>query len=109
MRGMSLTIEMIRSLVSARQVVVSDHAYERLEESGIDPLEVLRSINAGAVIEDYPDAHKGPSALVLQIYAKGEPIHSVWGIQGGTTSPVVLVTAYRPDPSLWSADFRRRK
>ncbi|MFO1171898.1 MAG: DUF4258 domain-containing protein [Hyphomicrobiaceae bacterium] len=106
---MSLTIEMIRALVSTRQVVVSDHAYERMEETGIDPLEVLKSIDAGVVIEDYPDAHKGPSALVLQIDANGEPIHSVWGVQGGTTLPVVLVTAYRPDPTLWSADFRRRK
>jgi len=32
----------------------------------------------------------------------------VWGIPKGAFSPAVLVTAYRPDADLWTADFLRR-
>jgi hypothetical protein len=31
------------------------------------------------------------------------------GIPKGSSSPAVLVTAYRPDPERWMDDFRRRK
>jgi hypothetical protein len=39
----------------------------------------------------------------------GNPIHAVWGIPRGSTSPAVLVTAYRPDPERWVDGFKRRK
>jgi hypothetical protein len=64
---------------------------------------------AGAVeIEEYPEYHKGPSVLVLQDDASGQPIHVLWGIRKGSTTPPVVVTAYRPDPSRWTPDFRSR-
>jgi hypothetical protein len=106
---MTLTIEAIRTLVKGRQAVISDHAYERMEEGGIDPREVLDGVDAGLVIEEYPDFHKGPSVLALQADAAGQPIHAVWGLRAGTAEPVVLVTAYRPDPSRWTDEFRRRR
>ena len=33
----------------------------------------------------------------------------VWGIPRGQTEPAVLVTAYRPDTTIWEDDFLRRK
>jgi len=39
----------------------------------------------------------------------GNPIHVVWGIPKGTSSPAVLVTAYKPERSFWSDDFMERK
>jgi len=57
-------------------------------------------------LSEYP---KGPSALVLQSDRGGRPIHVVWGIPRGESSPAVLVTAYRPDPDRWTDDFQRRK
>jgi hypothetical protein len=30
------------------------------------------------------------------------PVHMVWGIRKDSQGPAVLVTAYRPDPLLWS-------
>ena len=49
--SMGLTIDDIRPLVTAEKVVISDHAYERMEESGIDPLIVVGLIGAELIEE----------------------------------------------------------
>jgi hypothetical protein len=38
--------------------------------------------------------------LVLQRDVDGSPVHAVWGVPRGYNYPSVLVTAYRPDPTL---------
>jgi hypothetical protein len=45
---------------------------------------------------------------VLQQDLNSQPIHVLWGIPKGADHPVVLITAYRPDPDRWSSDFLRR-
>ena len=106
---MSRTLERVRELVAARQARISEHGYDELAADGILAREVLDGIADAEVVEDYPDYPKGPCVLVLERDAQGRPIHALWGIPRGHTSPAVLVTAYRPDPTRWSADFRRRE
>jgi len=106
---MSKTFEMILQLVQQDQILVSDHGYDELAEDDIFIKDIMAGVKKGAVVEDYPDFPKGPCVLVLQKDADGNPIHVVWGIPKGASSPAVIVTAYRPDPRKWSADFRRRK
>lgn len=106
---MSKAFELIRHLIQQGHILVSEHGYDELAADDIFIKDILAGINEGIIVEDYPDYSKGPCVLVLQKDVDGEPIHVVWGIPKGASSPAVIVTAYRPDPKKWSSDFRRRK
>ncbi|MBI4280185.1 MAG: DUF4258 domain-containing protein [Armatimonadetes bacterium] len=106
---MSDTFRRIVDLVHDGEVRISAHGYDEMAEDGILTGEVIDGVGAAVVVEDYPTYPKGPCALVLQWDRRGSPIHVVWGIPRGQTSPAVLVTAYRPEPARWAEDFRRRR
>jgi len=95
-------------LITAGNVRISEHGYDALADDGLTIDELMEGACAAVVVEEYPLYPKGPSVLVLQRCADGLPVHVVWGIPRGHCKPVVLVTAYRPDPSLWDATFTRR-
>jgi hypothetical protein len=105
---MSKTLARIRALVSCGEVLVSRHGSTRLAAHVILPREMVDGLENAVGVEDYPDAQRGPSVLVLQQDSRGHPVHVLWGIPKGAATPAVLVTAYRPDPRRWSADFTRR-
>jgi hypothetical protein len=104
----SATLETIKRLVAAGDVRISEHGYDELANDGILARDILNGVSMATLVEDYPEFGKGPAVLVLQSDAEGKPLHVVWGIPQGHTSPAVLVTAYRPDVTRWSADFLRR-
>lgn len=85
------------------------HGFRELAADDILIDDVLSSLASAIVVEDYLDATRGPTILVLQKDSVDRPVHVVWGIRKGTTGPAVLVTAYRPDPMHWSADFTKRR
>jgi hypothetical protein len=105
----SETLDKIKQLVIADKIRVSQHAFRRLASHSIRSDDLVASVVNAVVLEDYPAYYGGPAVLVLHYAANGASLHAVWGIEKGTEEPAVLITAYRPDPSLWSADFRTRK
>jgi hypothetical protein len=106
---MSATFELIRALVISGDIRISDHGYDEISEENILARDVIKGVLDGVVVEDYPNYAKGPCALILQFDHDRRPLHVVWGIPKNMSSPAVVVTAYRPDPDLWSDDFLRRK
>ena len=106
---MSETFKKIIELIEKGEVIISNHGYDELAEDGLMAKEIIASVKEGKVVEDYPGYPKGPCVLVLQRDRQGNPIHVVWGIPKNTSSPAVLVTAYKPDRSIWTDDFMERR
>jgi hypothetical protein len=105
---MSETLRRVQMLVPAGEILVSRHGLGKLDTENIFLGAIVSGVASAIIVEDYPDAMRGPTVLVLQQDQNGQPIHVLWGIQKGTTNPAVLITAYRPDLLLWTADLIRR-
>lgn len=106
---MSETLQAVKELVAAGQVRVSEHGYDELAADDIRVRDILEGVVDATVVEDYPAFPKGPAVLVQQWDRQKKPVHVVWGIPKGLTSPAVVVTAYRPDPVRWDETFRKRR
>ena len=98
----------MQQLVARGEVRVSEHGYDELAADGLSVAEIIAGAEKAVLIEDYPDYAKGPCVLVLQKDRSGRPVHVVWGVAAGSSTPGVLVTAYRPELAKWSDDFRSR-
>lgn len=86
------------------KLVFRQHAIRRMFERGISVDDVERTLEAGTLIEDYPNDTPYPSGLWLG-FAEGRPLHVVAARNDGER---IIVTVYEPDPTLWSSDFSRR-
>mgnify|MGYP001575108718 FL=1 len=106
---MSATLKAVKELVAAGQVRISEHGYDEIAADGIYVRDILAGVDKATVVEDYPTFPKGRAVLVLQWDKNARPIHVVWGIPKGFTSPAVVVTAYRPNPDRWDNTFTKRR
>lgn len=70
--------------------------------------EVLEALNAGEIIEEYPDDQPYPSCLILGRTLTARPLHMVCA-PVSTERRLIVITTYQPDPTRWEVDFKRRK
>lgn len=69
--------------------------------------EIVQALEAGTIIENYPDDSPYPSVLVLGFTEAKRPLHIVCAVDSGEEM-CIIVTVYEPDPALW-IDFTRRR
>jgi hypothetical protein len=101
------TEHLVRKNIARGDVFVVPHAARQIKQRRISLDHIIATAMVGEVIERYPHDDDGPALLLLQWIAN-EPLHVVWRIEAATAGPALIVTAYRPNPTQWSADFRRR-
>ncbi len=99
-------IDTIRRSASKR-VLFLPHAVRQMSRPDrmITTVDVRTVLFEGQVIENYPEDNRGHSALLLGRGAGGRAIHVVCSPKDDY---LAVITAYLPEPDVWSADFRAR-
>ena len=93
--------------VAARRVLFLPHALRQMlcPSRMITRAEVRRVLAEGEVIEDYSEDIRGHSCLLLGWGDEDRPIHVVCSPK---EDYLAIITAYLPDVSEWSGNFRAR-
>lgn len=71
----------------------------------ISTVDVRKVVEEGEIIEDYPEDTRGHSCLIFGRAKNGRPIHIVCTPK---EEYLAVITAYIPDETQWSIDFRTR-
>ena len=92
---------------ATRKLLFLPHALNQMNHPDrlITPSEVRQVISNGEIIEDYPNDQRGHSCLMLGKGKSGRPIHVVCSPKEDF---LVIITAYLPDRTRWTSDFKRR-
>lgn len=88
-------------------ILFSGHAIRQMFHREIAKDDVIRAVNTGQVIIDYPDDIPYPSCLMLA-FIGDDPIHVVFAFDRENKIGIVI-TAYIPAPKLWAEDFKSRR
>lgn len=100
-------IPLIRFCVSQGKLFWTHHVEMRLEKRSINRDAIVRAIETCELVESYPDDKYLPSYLT-RIAAEDEVLHVLFAVDVADAN-VRVVTAYRPDPAEWDAEFRKRR
>ena len=100
-----IDIAFIRERVQAGEYDLSHHAHKERQVEQITVEEIEKTLIAGAIIEKYPNDPRGESCLVVAKLAK-QALHVVCGTRD---ERLLIVTLYRPLPSVWVNYKIRRK
>jgi hypothetical protein len=101
-----INIDKLREYYKCDMAFITVHAAERFRQRGIKAKDIRNAVNTGEIIEQYPEDFPFPSCLILGKDSNGQCIHVVMSDEGTSTR---IITAYYPDKSKWSEDFRARK
>lgn len=92
--------------MECKGIEYSNHAIEQSFKRDIDLKDVETGIKQGEVIKSYPRDTPYPSFLILSFH-NSIPLHIL--VAKNETGGCIVVTVYRPSPSIWEADFKTKK
>jgi Domain of unknown function (DUF4258) len=92
---------------AAKQLLFLPHTIRQMirPDRMIATSEIESVVIQGEVIEDYPEDARGHSCLMLGFGRDHQAIHVVCAPKD---EYLAIITAYLPDPTQWTADFRER-
>lgn len=85
----------------------SNHAVAQMFKRSISADDVEWVVDVGIVINSYPNDKPFPSHLILGFIDGARPLHVVVS-QDAQSGTCYIVTAYEPDPNLWTSDFTKK-
>lgn len=101
-----IDIGKLRKINKAKNIVVTEHARQRLIERKISLADIIKCIECGEIIKQYEDDKPFPSCLILGMARNGKYLHAVVSLN---EEFIYLITAYYPDIKQWKPDFKTRK
>jgi len=104
--GNELDIEILKQACSSGMIKWTTHTLMRMQERNIEPTDVIRCIESGIIIEQYPQAYPYPACLIYGSSDYIEHIHLVLGYGNGL---IFIVTVYEPDEDEWENGYTVRK
>jgi len=92
---------------AAKRILFLPHAIRQMSKPDrmIIAADIRAVIEAGEIIENYPDDTRGHSCLMMGFEDK-RPLHVVCTPKGDY---VAVITAYIPSDQEWENDYRKRK
>ncbi len=82
------------------------HALRQMFQRRISAEDIRVLLGSGTIIEQYPDDTPYPSCLVSGQVSE-RALHCVVAYNN-VDHEVIVITAYEPDPEIWSDSFSRR-
>jgi len=96
----------LQNLCYDKNIAITKHAKNRLQERAILIEDIKNAIKTGEIIKQYEDDKPFPSCLLLGVTKQNKYIHAVVSIDSGY---LYIITAYYPDEDKWGTDLKTRK
>jgi hypothetical protein len=100
-----MTEVLISLMIENKTLRWTDHIMKRLMQRNISMDDVEYALMYGEIIEQYPSDYPYPSCLVLGYTKDNMHLHVVCGTN---QVELWLITAYYPNSSEWTEDFKQR-
>ena len=100
-------ISFIRECVESGNVYWTYRSNMRLNKRSVNRETIFKYIQTAEIIEHYQQDFPLPSCLCLIYDNAGQPIHVVIALDYADFH-IRFVTVYKPDPTQWDSEFKRR-
>jgi hypothetical protein len=98
----------IEYLSAKDRIFFKKHALTRMLERSIESDEVVEALSNCEIIKKYEQDKPLSSYLIIGYTAEKKPLHINLAIDA-IDEMLWIITVYRPDKKVWTADYKRRQ